>query len=51
MLIGQALKVNPDLINTSETAMLRNLKVPGLLNTEPGGLRKSDKALAAVLRY
>jgi hypothetical protein len=41
MLIGQALKKNPDLCNTRDTALLRNMVVPGFLNT-PKGRTKSD---------
>lgn len=41
MLIGQALKKNPNLSNTRDTRLLRSMVVPGLLNT-PKGRKRPD---------
>jgi len=38
MLIANALKRNPDLKNKLETELLKNMVVPGLLNTSSGRL-------------
>ncbi|WP_461284615.1 hypothetical protein [Acidiferrobacter sp.] len=36
LLIGQALRRNSGLINVAKTALLKNMRVPGLINTGPG---------------
>lgn len=51
MLIGQALEMNPRLININETALLRSMVVPGLLNSPHGGPRKSDSDLSKIFGY
>jgi hypothetical protein len=51
MLIGQALKRNKNLYNVIDTALLRAMIVPGLLNTQPGRLRQSDSELKEVFGY
>lgn len=51
MLIGQALKRNKRLYNVVDTTLLRTMIVPGLLNTPPGSLRRSDKELKQVFGY
>ncbi|ESZ51718.1 hypothetical protein X731_03875 [Mesorhizobium sp. L2C054A000] len=51
MLITFALDRNAFLINKQETAMLRNIVVPGLMNSPPGQLSAAAKELQSVLGY
>lgn len=51
MLIGLALRRNPNVLNARETELLRTMCVPGLLNTKPGGVRQATLELASVLGY
>ena len=45
LLIGMAIKKNPDLINISGTKMLRDLEVIGFLNSKPLAKRGASKKL------
>lgn len=49
LLIGQALKKNPDLCNTRDTDLLRNMVVPGFLNTPQGRQKQDIYSLKRVL--
>lgn len=51
MLITLALDRNPDLVNINETKMLRNLVVPGLINTPQGKLSKAAQAAKSLLGF
>lgn len=51
LLIGAALSRNKKLVNTMHATMLKNLVVPGFLNSPPGALSASAKELKAVLDY
>lgn len=51
MLIGLALKKNKNLINVRDTDHLRNMIVPGLLNTPKGKLSAQAAELKHVLGY
>lgn len=41
LLIGQAIKRNPDVMNIKDTKILRELNVPGIINSEQGQGRAS----------
>ncbi|PBB89100.1 hypothetical protein CK215_29535 [Mesorhizobium sp. WSM3864] len=51
MLITFALDRNAWLINKQETKMLRNIVVPGLMNSPPGRISDAAKELQSVLGY
>ena len=49
-LIGISLERNPELLNRSDTAILREIKVPGLFNSPPhSGKMKSVRSLQQIL--
>jgi hypothetical protein len=49
MLIGMALRRNPDLLNVQHTRMLREMIVPGVINTPPGKPRIAETQLRQAL--
>ena len=49
LLIGHALSANKGLINKKNTKFLKELRVPGVLNSPPGNLRKEAELLRFVL--
>jgi len=49
MLIGLAVKRNPDLLNIKGTKVLRDMVVPGIINTQPGGQSASTLELRTIL--
>lgn len=51
MLIGMALERNSNLLNVSNTKMLKNLIVPGLINSGKGKLKTSAKDLKMLMGY
>lgn len=51
MLIGLALDKNKNLVNVKETGLLRNMIVPGLLNTPRGALTRQARELKKVMGY
>jgi len=49
MLIGMALEKNPDIYNVKKTKLLREMKVPGIINSPKGPLSKSQHDLKNAL--
>lgn len=49
LLISFALHKNPEIKNYQHTRLFRNLVVPGIINTPPGGQSNSVKALRKIL--
>lgn len=51
MLIGYAIDRNQNLSDIKQTALLRNLRVPGLLNTGQGAVSKAAQRAAKLMGY
>lgn len=51
LLIGAALKRNDDLVNVKATKLLKNMIVPGFINSAKGNLPPAAKRLKAVMGY
>jgi hypothetical protein len=49
MLIGIALDTNPELANIKKTKLLKEMVVPGVINTKPGAPPKSVQDLQNAL--
>ena len=49
-LIGVALERNPDLLNKKETAMIRDIYVPGIFNTKVGSPGEPAQHLKRILK-
>ena len=49
MLIGMALRRNPDLLNVQQTRWLREMVVPGVINTRRGKPRMAETQLRQAL--